>query len=106
MEIDKSFILWCLAGIVTLIIVAVKATIYKITSPLKDRVSDLEKQMTLIESSHKTIIDLIKKMPSDIEVKVNVRSESLNKDIKHIKDTLDRELNHLSQRLDSKQDKI
>jgi len=95
MEIDKSFILWTLAGIVTLVIIAVKATVYKITSPLKDRVSELETKMTLFEQSHDTIIELIRDIPNQIDKKIASREELVNKDIGFLKE-----------RLDSKQDKI
>lgn len=90
MEIDKSFILWTLAGIVTLVIIAVKATVYKITSPLKDRVSELETKMTLFEQSHDTIIELLEKIdrsqskiPEQIDEKIKSREEFF--DLKYVK---------------------
>lgn len=81
-------------GLIALVIFAIKAQVHKQTSPLKDRVSNLEKNMTLIEQSHETIIELIKDIPNQIDKKIASREELVNKDIGFLKE-----------RLDSKQDK-
>jgi len=95
MQIEWSFLIWLCGGIVVLIIVAVKATVYKITAPLRTEVMEIKSKMTLIEQSHKTIVELIDRLPDLIDEKIKGREELVNKDIEYLKE-----------RLSSKQDKI
>jgi len=68
----------------------VKALIHKTNAPLKIRVEELEKQMTAIEESHKTIIELLKDIqtkqetiPTEIDKKIKSREEIF--DLKYVK---------------------
>lgn len=103
MEIDKSFILWALAGIVTLVIVAVKATVHKIIAPLKLRQDEQDKKMLLLEEDskkrdeqNKTIIDLLEKIqltqesiPGEIDRKIIAREQDRKAMREEIKKELD-----------------
>lgn len=68
----------------------VKALIHKTNAPLKDRVEQLENKMTVIEESHKTIIELLKdiqtkqdSIPAEIDKKIKSREEIF--DLKYVK---------------------